>query len=180
MSTTAPPTTPPPTDPTPNPSPTNPTPVPPPSPPAPTGAIVGGVVGGVAALALMGNLFFFLKRRRKPKESGSEQDLAPETQAGCNDTSQDFEPSRATSATANPTTIPNSPSPPSQYRQSFAGASWSASPAPVYPSSYADQPVLPRQHFQGPQNWYPAPPQEMANTQPERPAQEMPEMPGSS
>ncbi|KAK9438498.1 hypothetical protein VB005_08058 [Metarhizium brunneum] len=176
MSTTPPPTTPPP-------SPTSPSPIPtpPPSPPTPTGAIVGGVVGGIAACALLGNLFYFLKRRRKPEGSGSEQEFAPEAQGGSNDTSQDFESSRAKSVTANLSTGPNSPSPPSQYQQSFARASWSASPvpAPVYPSSYLNTQILPQQHFQGLQNWYPAAPQEMAITQPERPVQEMSEMSGS-
>ncbi|KAH0594097.1 hypothetical protein MHUMG1_07936 [Metarhizium humberi] len=174
-------TTPPATTPPPNPTSPSPSPTPPPSPPTPTGAIVGGVVGGIAACALLGNLFYFLKRRRKPEGSGSEQELTPEAQGGSNDTSQDFESSRAKSVTANLSTGPNSPSPPSQYQQSFARASWSASPAPapVYPSSYLNAQILPQQHFQGLQNWYPAAPQEMASTQPERPVREMSEMSGS-
>lgn len=39
--------------------------------PAPLGAIIGGVVGGVVAIAIIGALFFFLRRRKQNKLKSS-------------------------------------------------------------------------------------------------------------
>ncbi|KAG1727050.1 hypothetical protein EDD22DRAFT_1054266 [Suillus occidentalis] len=50
-----------------------------------TGAIVGGVIGGLAAIALLGLLFFWLRRRRRQKQSNGNYDsnrIVPQSPGG--------------------------------------------------------------------------------------------------